>query len=663
MPKKSKTLCVDDLRHAEYYGMQGTFDELYQKSQNGEVFENLMDLILSRDNILLAYRNIKANKGSYTAGTDKKNITDIGSQTPDDVVKRVRFIVTGSEHGYRPKPVRRKDIPKPNGKTRPLGIPCIWDRLIQQCIKQIMEPICEAKFSNNSYGFRPNRSVEHAINRTYTMLQMMNLHYVIEFDIKGFFDNVNHSKLIRQIWSLGIHDKTLIFIIKRILTAPIKMPDNTTVLPNKGTPQGGIISPLLANIVLNELDWWIASQWEENPIAISRGRERIIGKTKVFDKSHGYRIMKNTEMKEMHIIRYADDFRIFCRTKEDAVRTKEAVAAWIEERLKLEVSPEKTRIVNTRKRWSEFLGFKIRVRLKHHKYVVQSAICDKKVEIERAKLVEQAKNIAKPREKKSCLSEIQLYNSMVLGIQNYYQLATCISIDCRELHRRVMTVLTNRLNTETGSMLKHEGGTITQAEKERFGQSKMIRYNQIKINGYRVEIGEIENALYATSLVKKCMVSYEKDKLCAYIIKETESINVMDLQEQLSKILPEYMIPKLFYLVDEIPLTSNGKIDLGKMKNKVVLSEKDKINIAETVTEKELVSVWETVVGKKNMDIDESFFESGGDSIKIIRFINKINELYHKDISLHVIGENQTIRKLAKYIEGLNEENYLTITI
>ena len=105
--------------------------------------------------------------------------------------------------------------------------------------------------------------------------------------------------------------------------------------------------------------------------------------------------MKNTDMKEMHIIRYADDFRIFCRTKEDAVRTKEAVTKWIEDRLRLEVSPEKTRIVNTRKRWSEFLGFKIRVRLKHHKYVVQSAICDKKVEIEREKLVEQAKNIAK----------------------------------------------------------------------------------------------------------------------------------------------------------------------------------------------------------------------------------------------------------------------------
>ena len=240
MPKGSRNLCVDDLRHAEYYGMQPTFDELYQRSRDGGIFDNLMDLILSRDNILLAYRNIKANGGSYTAGTDNRNITDIGGMAPEKVVEKVRFIVTGSQHGYRPKPVRRKDIPKPNGKTRPLGIPCIWDRLIQQCIKQILEPVCEAKFSNNSYGFRPNRSVEHAINRTYSMLQMMNLHYVIEFDIKGFFDNVNHSKLIRQIWSLGIRDKQLIFVIKRILAAPIRMPDGSTIIPDSGTPQGNL---------------------------------------------------------------------------------------------------------------------------------------------------------------------------------------------------------------------------------------------------------------------------------------------------------------------------------------------------------------------------------------------------------------------------------------
>jgi len=505
MPKSNKNLCVDDLRHAEYYGMQATYDSLYEKSMRNELFTDLMEIILSRDNILLAYRNIKANGGSYTAGTDNRNITDIGRMTPEAVVEKVRYIVTGSVHGYRPKPVRRKDIPKPNGKTRPLGIPCIWDRLIQQCIKQVMEPICEAKFSNNSYGFRPNRSVEHAMQRTYSMLQMMNLHYVIEFDIKGFFDNVNHSKLLKQIWTMGIQDKQLIYVIKRILKAPIRMPDGTTEYPEKGTPQGGIISPLLANIVLNELDWWIDSQWQDNPLVKNNRKYRVIGNTLTFDRSKGFKEARKTELKEMYIIRYADDFRIFCRTKDDAVKTKEAVTAWIEERLKLEVSPEKTRIVNVRKRFSEFLGFKIRVRPKSHKYAVQSNICDKKMELERQKLVEQAKRIARPSKDKHPLDEIRLYNSMVLGIQNYYQLATCISIDCRKIHRQVMTVLTNRLNTEKGCRLVREGGTMSQAEKERYGKSRMVRY-----------VAGIDQPIYPIAFVKNKVPMAKRSAVCSY---------------------------------------------------------------------------------------------------------------------------------------------------
>jgi len=252
---RKKLLSEENLRHSEYYGMQETFDTLYAESKNGKVHMDLMPMILSRENILLAYRNIKANAGSKTPGTDKLTIGDIGRLAPDEVVATVRYIVSGSPHGYRPKPVRRKDIPKPYDptKTRPLGIPCIWDRLVQQCCKQIMEPICEAKFSNNSFGFRPNRSAEHAIAAAEKHMQLSKLHYVIEFDIKGFFDNVNHSKLIRQIWSLGIHDKHLIFVLKRMLSAPIKMLNGDMQFPSKGTPQGGIISPLLANIVLKSL--------------------------------------------------------------------------------------------------------------------------------------------------------------------------------------------------------------------------------------------------------------------------------------------------------------------------------------------------------------------------------------------------------------------------
>lgn len=477
MPKeRKKVLCMEAQRHAEYYGMQRTFDELYAKSKAGETFTGLMELVLNPDNIMLAYRNIKTNTGSYTAGTDKLNIGDIGRLPPDEVIGKVRKIVTGSEHGYRPKPVRRKDIPKPNGKTRPLGIPCVWDRLVQQCIKQILEPICEAKFSNNSYGFRPNRSVEHAISRTYSLLQRAHLHYVLEFDIKGFFDNVNHSKLIKQLWTLGIQDKQLLFVIKRILKAPIRMPDGSTVCPIKGTPQGGIISPLLANVVLNELDHWIDSQWVEHPVANRYGTWRTIRTSKVFDKNKGYQKMRKSNLKEMFIVRYADDFRIFCRNREDAEKTMESVTRWITERLRLEVSPEKTRIVNVRKRYSEFLGFKIMVYRKGGKYVVKSHICDKKLQLEESKLVEQAKRIAKPAQGRTQPDEIGLFDEMVLGIQNYYRIATCISLDCRKIHRRVMTVLTNRLNTESGCQLVRKGGAMTDSEKERFGASQMVRY-------------------------------------------------------------------------------------------------------------------------------------------------------------------------------------------
>ena len=144
MPKEKTTkgkllLCMDDLRHNEYYGMQETFDNLYARAKNGEVFTDLMSIVLKRENILLAYRKIKTNTGSNTAGTDGLKIKDIGRLSPEEVVEKVRFILTGSKHGYRPRPVRRVEIPKPNGDMRPLGIPCIWDRLVQQCIKQVME--------------------------------------------------------------------------------------------------------------------------------------------------------------------------------------------------------------------------------------------------------------------------------------------------------------------------------------------------------------------------------------------------------------------------------------------------------------------------------------------------------------------------------------------
>lgn len=472
--QQKKLLCVDDLRHAEYYQMQDTFDNLYSKSRNGEIFQNLMPLILSRENILLAYRNIKSNGGSKTRGTDKVVIDDIGKLSAEEYVEKLRYIVAGSKHGYRPKAVRRKEIPKPNGKLRPLGIPCMWDRLVQQCIKQIMEPVCEAKFSENSYGFRPLRSVEHAIQRIYQLMQRANLHYVVEFDIKGFFDNVDHSKLIKQIWSLGIRDKQLLYVIKQILKAPIKMPNGEIQYPKKGTPQGGIISPLLANIVLNELDHWIDSQWIEHPITEKYSYKVNSNGSK--DLGHAYRAMKTTGLKEMYIVRYADDFRILCRTKSEAERIKIAVSKWLWERLRLEVSPEKTRIVNVKKKYSEFLGFKIKVHPKGGKWTVESHVCDKALCRQKEALIEQAKKVANPPQHSTESYEIHLYNAKVAGAQNYYKIATHINIDFNGLNLAVMRVFTNRLRTQKCNRLRRKGRPLTKAEIGLYGNTPMMRY-------------------------------------------------------------------------------------------------------------------------------------------------------------------------------------------
>ena len=210
------------IRNSEYYDMETTFDGLYAKSKDGKIFNHLMEIIESEENIKLAYRTVKKNSGSNTAGVDKRTIKDLMKLSEEEYVRLIRKQFSN----YRPRPVRRVEIPKPNGKTRPLGIPTIVDRIVQQCVLQVMEPICEAKFSENSNGFRPNRSAETAIAQCMRIMQVQHLHYVVDLDIKGFFDNINHTKLIRLIHFVKVvlrnfpaivHNKPLDFIAHSFL--------------------------------------------------------------------------------------------------------------------------------------------------------------------------------------------------------------------------------------------------------------------------------------------------------------------------------------------------------------------------------------------------------------------------------------------------------------
>lgn len=247
------------------------------------------------------------------------------------------------------------EIPKGDGKTRPLGIPTIMDRLVQQCVLQVLEPICEAKFHEHSYGFRPNRSTENAIAQAYKNMQMNHLHYVVDIDIKGFFDNVNHGKLLKQLWTLGIRDKKLISIISTMLKAEVA----GIGFPEKGTPQDGIILPLLSNVVLNELDWWLASQWEKIPTKYPfNDRRNTNGSPAGGNK---FASLRRSGLKEITCVRYADDFKIFTSNYQNAVKLFHAAKGWLKDCLGLVISPEKSKIVNLKEKYSEFLGFKMKV--------------------------------------------------------------------------------------------------------------------------------------------------------------------------------------------------------------------------------------------------------------------------------------------------------------
>jgi len=376
LKNEPKTLKKQKLRNNEYYDCQSVFDELHEKSVEGKTFTKLMEIITCENNILLAYRNIKKNKGSTTEGTDGRTIEHYKDWSEEQFVRYFQCKFAN----YQPKSVRRVEIPKEYqpGKTRPLGIPCMDDRIIQQCILQVLEPICEAKFHPHSYGFRPNRATSHAIARAQFLMWSSTCHYVVDIDIKGFFDNVDHGKLLKQMWAMGIQDKRLISIIGRILKSEIK----GIGIPDKGTPQGGIISPLLSNIVLNELDWWLSNQWEtfETKHQYSQNYSKYVA-------------IRKSNLKEVYIVRYADDFKILCKNYETAQKIYTATRNWLKERLGLEISPEKSKITNVRKGKTEFLGFALFVLKKRGKFITRSNISEKAKTAMKNKLKEQIKTI------------------------------------------------------------------------------------------------------------------------------------------------------------------------------------------------------------------------------------------------------------------------------
>ena len=266
--------------------------------------------IVSAGNMNAATRAVRLNKGA--SGVDGMSTEEL-----DVYLKEHRAEIIGRimQKEYKPQPVRRVYIPKPNGKQRPLGIPTVVDRTIQQAIAQILSPIYEPYFSEYSYGFRPNRDCHMAIGK---VLEYLNEGYewVIDLDIQKYFDTVNHDKLI-SILRERVNDSTTLHLIRAFLKAGV-MENGLTSPTTEGVPQGGPLSPLLSNIYLDKLD-------------------------------------KELEARGLRFARYADDCNIFVKSEKAAERVMKSVVSWLERKLFLKVNAEKTRIVRPMK--STFLGF------------------------------------------------------------------------------------------------------------------------------------------------------------------------------------------------------------------------------------------------------------------------------------------------------------------
>lgn len=266
----------------------------------------LLNEILSRENMLIAYKKVISNKeASGVDGVTVEEIKDYVNQNWKDIKNQIKT------RKYKPQPVKRVEIPKPNGGTRKLGIPAVMDRIIQQAMVQKLEPICEPYFSDYSYGFRPNRSCEKAILK---LLDYLNedFTWIVDIDL----ENVPHDKLMSYVHNI-INDGDVESLIRKYLQAGV-ISKGKYESTSKGTPQGGNISPLLSNILLNELD-------------------------------------KELEGRGLHFVRYADDCIIALKSEASAKRVMRTITIWIEKKLGLKVNMTKTHI--TKPQNLKYLGF------------------------------------------------------------------------------------------------------------------------------------------------------------------------------------------------------------------------------------------------------------------------------------------------------------------
>lgn len=437
-------------------------------SDKSYTFERLYRNLYNRELFLLAYQNIYASQGNMTKGTDGKTIDAMSLNRIDGIIASLK------NESYQPQPSRRTYIPKKNGKMRPLGIPSFDDKLVQECVRLLLEAVYEGSFAKTSHGFRPNHSCHTALAQI--QVCFTGVKWFVEGDIKGFFDNINHDIMV-DILAERIKDERFLRLIRKFLKAGY-LEDWQHHNTYSGTPQGGIISPILANIYLDKLDCYM----EKLKKRFDKGTERAVyPETYELEKKRSVLAKKlrnavteeekaelvkkireiddkkltmpysdpfDANFKRLQYVRYADDFLVgIIGSKEDAIAIKEHIKTFITETLGLELSDEKTLITHSEKK-ARFLGYDISVRRstatkrdslgRLRRHLSGTVVLEMPQEIMRKKLlecgamtIERTVNGKENWKAKSRyylkdnddLEIIEQYNSEIRGFRNYYRIA------------------------------------------------------------------------------------------------------------------------------------------------------------------------------------------------------------------------------------------------